>query len=291
MEEDQESKSLLVIESTSKSLKANPSIYIYLIGITIISAILAVAYSTSGIVNKSYSVFSELNAQAPEPSSTVSYNGKIYASLGGGDVNGLQNKCQSDRYLIPPNGWEVAPDDADSRGVTAAYPWDTHVNVMSNGCGYGSASYTKGVQWSCGMLGSNGAGGYKVNSCSLMVLIMKSVPPYKYAPNPSLMIQYKGYYYASLSGADPHSSTYTCQQEYLAVPKEDGWEVAPDEVDSRAANTMYQWNTAVNVFSNGYGYGTGAWNVGLWNYNMLSKVDKGGGVFEYKEDSTMFAYH
>ena len=224
------------------------------------------------------------NPIAPEPSSTVTYKGKIYASLGGGNVNGLQYMCQSDRFLIPPNGWEVAPDNADSIAVTAAYPWDTHVNVVASGCGYGTAGYTKGALWNCGMLGSNGAGGYKTNSCSLMVLIMKSAPPIKYAPEPSLMIQYKGYYYAALSGADPHGSSFTCQQEYLALPEEDGWEVTPDEVDSRAANTMHPWSTHVNVFSNGYGYGTGAWNVGLWNYNMLSKVGKGG-VIEYKPNA------
>ena len=254
--EDQESKTLLNKESKNESVKLSPGVSFNLIGLTVISAILTVTYLASGIVHKSDIAISELNAQAPEPSSTVSYNGKIYASLGGGEVNGWQYKCQSDRFLIPPNGWEVAPDDADSRAVTAAYPWDTHVNVMSNGCGYGTESYSKGkLEGNCGFLGSDGAGGYKVLTCSLMILIRKTQ-----APEPSSTVSYNGKIYASLGGGNVDGREYKCQTDYLALPN--GWVIATADADSIAVTAAHRWDTHVNVMSNGCGYGTENYSKG-----------------------------
>ena len=172
--EDQESKTLLDKKSTNESVKPSPGVSFNLIGLTVISVILTVTYFASGIVHQSYTAISQLNAQAPEPSSAVSYNGKMYASLGGGvfDKGGI--KCQNDRYLIPPPGWEIAPIDADSISITGAYPWETHVNVMSNGCSYGTKT-AGGASFGCNWLEQSG-NAYKTKGCYMMILIRKPIP-------------------------------------------------------------------------------------------------------------------
>jgi hypothetical protein len=98
----------------------------------------------------------------------------MYASLGGGVFNANGIKCQNDRYLMPPPGWEIAPYDADSMAVTGAYPWETHVNVMSNGCGYGTKT-AGGAPFGCNWLEQSG-NTYKTKGCYMMILIRKPIP-------------------------------------------------------------------------------------------------------------------
>ena len=283
MDEDPETKTLLDKDFSNMNVKSNPGKLSYLsTGLTIILAILSVTYFTSKITIKSYPAILELYDQAPEPSSTVTYHGKMYASLGGGDVNGRQNKCQSDRYFSLPNGWEIAPDDADSRAVTADYPWDTHVNVMSNGCSYGTASYTKGELWNCGMLGRNG-NAYSVNSCSLMILIIKSDNPQ--APEPSSTVTYNGKIYASLGGGNVYGKQLKCQSDRFLIPP-NGWEIAPDDADSITVTGAYPWDTHVNVMSNGCSYGTAGYTRGeKFSCDMLDS--NGAGGFRTKSCSLM----
>jgi len=84
-----------------------------------------------------------------------------------------------------PNGWAIAPDDADSRYITSVHPWNTHVNVMSNGCGYGTATYTRGQLWNCNMLRSVG-NEYATGSCALRILIRQSEATKNPTPSPSM---------------------------------------------------------------------------------------------------------
>ena len=57
--------------------------------------------------------------------------------------------------------------------VIRTHYWSTHVGVAANGNSYGTANWSPGF-FSANALGSDGAGGYKANGCSLRVMIRQA---------------------------------------------------------------------------------------------------------------------
>jgi hypothetical protein len=95
--------------------------------------------------------------------------GWYWATIDCGSYNSTTAGCTTDYWRVP-SGWYIAPDDWYTQTVIRAYYWNTHVGVTSNGNSYGTANYTQGF-FSGNELASDGTGGYKVNGCSLRVMI------------------------------------------------------------------------------------------------------------------------
>ena len=69
-----------------------------------------------------------------------------------------------------PEGWALAPHDADSIAVIAAHGWSTGCPVLADGSSWYSASDDyAGDSCSSGMLATSG-GTYTVTSCTSRVL-------------------------------------------------------------------------------------------------------------------------
>jgi hypothetical protein len=131
-----------------------------------------------------------ISLQTATPTNTVLYGGYLYATLANEVVEGTCGAtCQSGVFIDLPAGWSVAPDNADSVAVIAAHTWNTHVLVVDTGNSYGGLCYTKGGFFNANMLSQSGTS-YKVNSCSLHVLITNKVaspsPTYKPTPVPTI---------------------------------------------------------------------------------------------------------
>ena len=261
--------------------------YTHIIGISALALLLYISYNfkvPNVAGNSQYPSVMYLpyvNEKADPPTKTVEFAGYEYGSLGGGDPNSHELKCQRDKYLPLPDAWEIAPDNEDARYVTANYPWNTHVNILANGCGYGTSTYTYGKLWLCDILDSY-EGRYKAKYCYTMILIRKiKLRKVNYAPEPKSIYTFKGWSYASLDGANyDEKNSLKCQYgKFLALPE--GWEIAPDEEDVRNVVGTQPWATHVNVLSNGCGYGTSIYSQGQrWWCNMLKTVPYNG-VNEY----------
>jgi hypothetical protein len=103
-----------------------------------------------------------------DPTSVI-YNGKTYSLLSHGAADSTTQACQS-VFLSLDSGYVIAPDDADSKAVITAHPWNTAVVIVASGIGYNSANYgTPGGLFGAGLLSTSGST-YKAGSCSMQIL-------------------------------------------------------------------------------------------------------------------------
>jgi len=100
---------------------------------------------------------------------TVEYNGHIYSTLEGVEIDGGSSSCQSG-YLSLPAGWIISPDNADSQSVIRSHTWSTTVVLTREN------AYCSSV---CGNLYSYGSyylsyinGQYATTICNGQILIM-----------------------------------------------------------------------------------------------------------------------
>jgi len=106
---------------------------------------------------------------------SVTWGDNCYATIDWTDPNDMIAACQND-YMTVPNEWQIADYEEGIEDFIYNYGWGTHVVVLSNGDGYGTATYVNGV-WNSNMLLDDGLGGYKPGGCSLRVFISRSTGP------------------------------------------------------------------------------------------------------------------
>ena len=109
------------------------------------------------------------------------YNGNYYSTLT--DVPAYYAACSSPggclcqgigTYLSVPNGWMIAPDNADSIAVAASHYWSTSCLALASGKsieGLESGAAAGQECFSSGALTQSG-NQYAVNSCNQQILIM-----------------------------------------------------------------------------------------------------------------------
>jgi len=117
------------------------------------------------------------------PSNYVREGPYLYATMrnenpGSHSINCLRN---TGVFWLPTGGWEISPEDHYAIEATKKHGWGTHVVAYNNGCGRGTATYSHGNRWRCGVLNSYG-GFYSVHYCSLDILLRKydPLPPTPY---------------------------------------------------------------------------------------------------------------
>ena len=81
-----------------------------------------------------------LSAQAAESVEVVAYKGYEYRTRDGASPTDTNQAQCEDAYAALPSGFDIAPDDANSRAVTSAYAWGTYCTVLSNGWAYWTTS-------------------------------------------------------------------------------------------------------------------------------------------------------
>merc|ERR1712096_542836 len=132
---------------------------------------------------------------------TVVYRGHTYRVRHGISPTTRSIGCDNG-WFGKPGGFQVAPDNIDSRTVAKCFCWGTHVLVLSNGRSFGGKCYNNGAYFGSGKLGTSG-NNVRVTSCSLRVLFRRhGGAGYSGGGNG---INYGGYFYRTLDGANPHS--------------------------------------------------------------------------------------
>ena len=104
---------------------------------------------------------------------SVNRNGASYATLDAHSKDDTVYECQR-VYLTLPSQWSVAPDNADSTAVTAAYNWGTHVLVYAGGSGRWTkykGSDAAGSLWASSGRLSSSVDQYKPSGCNYRILI------------------------------------------------------------------------------------------------------------------------
>jgi hypothetical protein len=99
----------------------------------------------------------------------VVYNGKTYSVLSHVSAVSTLSACQVG-YLPLDAGYVIAPDDADSKAVITAYPWNTAAVIVGTGNAYKGANFaTAGTLFGSGYLHKRGSG-YKTSLCTAQIL-------------------------------------------------------------------------------------------------------------------------
>ncbi|EKX39698.1 hypothetical protein GUITHDRAFT_114193 [Guillardia theta CCMP2712] len=94
-------------------------------------------------------------------------------------------------------------------------------------------------------------------------------------------VEFAGRFYTTLAGRGPHDSQICTSQEYLPVPS--GWELAPNDDNSKRVTWMYPWGSCGMVLSDGSEWHTAwctssntfefcCWHA-LYSYNGLYQPD------------------
>jgi hypothetical protein len=117
------------------------------------------------------------------PSTTITYQGKVYGTIDHYSPYNYGVGCMYNYFVQVPNGWSIARNDAESRFVAGNYGWGTHVVGMSDGCYYGTGTYSRGALFGCYNWRTFG-GGYSVPFCHARILISTGAPTQSPTPFP-----------------------------------------------------------------------------------------------------------
>lgn len=111
----------------------------------------------------------------------VNYKGKTYSTLSDVSVSSYQTLCQSG-WITMPSGWNLAPDNADTRYLASAYTWSTDVIVLSSGKGIRTKKFPpSGIEYGDSQLKYVQNGNqYMVPYCSYQILITQTGCPSGY---------------------------------------------------------------------------------------------------------------
>jgi DNA-directed RNA polymerase subunit H (RpoH/RPB5) len=109
------------------------------------------------------------NCSCVENIPTLAYNGHLYRTLEGSALFDSEPTCQKN-FLPLPQGWEIAPNNIDSRYIGSSYSWSTQVLMFSSECT--PTTLSKSL-W-CGAIAYS-ADGTQIRppTCFLQILIRK----------------------------------------------------------------------------------------------------------------------
>lgn len=98
----------------------------------------------------------------------VNYGGAFYRTLAGANINSRSIGCESG-WRAMPAGCSIAPNSMCAH-FGSRYPWSTHV-IVCQSQSYGTQTYQTGRRWSSSKYWSRSGNNYKVNGCSLRLLL------------------------------------------------------------------------------------------------------------------------
>ena len=201
---------------------------------------------------------------AASPYNTITYNGKVYATLADVHPSPSGSFCQN-YYLPLPSGWIVAPHSQDALYVTYANSWSTGHVVLANGCLYATGSAGAG---GCGGYLSSSGSTYSSGYCNAQILIVQQASPVT-----SNIYTFNGRQYATLADVSFNSAPAIaggtisfCQNYYMSLPTY--WAAAVDNSDSRYVISATGWSSSYVILSNGNAYYAGT-AAGLYGSGRL----------------------
>lgn len=103
-------------------------------------------------------------------SNAVVHNGKVYSLLTHVPPDSTLLYCQ-EVFLPVEDGFQIAPDDEDSRTVIGGHKWGTQMVVLANGNAYFTLNLgSPGSLWGSGQLLQDGPNFFKPLNCHLQIL-------------------------------------------------------------------------------------------------------------------------
>jgi len=98
----------------------------------------------------------------------VHYGGHFYRTLNGSNPHSRSIGCESGWHGMP-RGCSIAPNNMCAT-LAPRYAWSTHV-IVCQSYSYGTKTYMTGRRWSSSKYWSRSGNSYKVNGCSLRLLL------------------------------------------------------------------------------------------------------------------------
>eukprot|EP00746_Dinoflagellata_sp_MGD_P141678 gnl/MRDRNA2_/MRDRNA2_74752_c0_seq1.p1 gnl/MRDRNA2_/MRDRNA2_74752_c0~~gnl/MRDRNA2_/MRDRNA2_74752_c0_seq1.p1 ORF type:complete len:1278 (+),score=126.06 gnl/MRDRNA2_/MRDRNA2_74752_c0_seq1:196-4029(+) len=229
-----------------------------------------------------------------QPPSSIEYAGITWAVMDGADHDETTKGCHRTFKMMPSGGWEIAPDQQESRYIAENYPWGTDGLVFNTG----QAVYTQGStgtageDWRSAELITDGSGAsrtYKVGNCNERILIWQK--PADWVNPPPTEIFYdltitKGAEYSTLDNTAKDQTRIGCQRTYRSIPSDTrdsfSWEVAKDNSETMSIIDSYPWGTNVLVIAGGKAIRTSSYAPAgdVWNSYDSGCLDTSGDKYK-----------
>jgi hypothetical protein len=203
------------------------------------------------------------NASIQEDAFTVIYRGIAYRVLGNThpiNDNNLRSGSPNQRI---PDGWRIAPDNADSKHVMQMGRWGVNGLITDSGHAYYTRITPNGYPNDEPIFGRNAhsmltktGDTYSPNCgpCAVLISRPASLNEDEYT------VFYNGKLYKCLAGWKKNDPRIQCQTWFIDIPA--GWRVADNNADSRHVIMTNAWGTHSMVVNDKRVYGTPSWNTG-----------------------------